>query len=407
MLEGSLTIERAPNAWYQAVDVAIMVIFGVLAGAKHVSQLIFLRVDGVIRKIFSWEHFPDNSTFGRIVRLFTPKHCQELSDVEDALRRKVWNKKWFGRITLDLDSTVRGVLGKQEGAHKGYHPEKKGQKSYHPLLCFIAETRECLHNWFRSGDAYSANGSVDFLKECLSKVPKRVWSIVLRADSAFFDGKLLAFAESRGLKYVIKVAMKGLLEVLESQSWHRIKNRPGWESTTFIYQCGDWPRPRKFVAVKQRIESDKAHDNQAMQELQRQLEEEPSTSTDDYHYFCYVTNMNMSPWGTHKFYGHRGTSENWIAWCKDQMAAGSMLTQVFWATSALFQLSILAYNLLVWMLGLTMEHGFREEPNTVRLWLIHVPAKLVEHSRQLILKLSRDWYFKHRWLNLEQALASL
>ena len=203
-----------------------MVIFGVLAGAKHVSQLIFLRVDGVIRKIFSWEHFPDNSTFGRIVRLFTPKHCQELSDVEDALRRKVWNKKWFGRITLDLDSTVRGVLGKQEGAHKGYNPEKKGQKSYHPLLCFIAETRECLHNWFRSGDAYSANGSVDFLKECLSKVPKRVWSIVLRADSAFFDGKLLAFAESRGLKYVIKVAMKGLLEVLESQSWHRIKNHP-------------------------------------------------------------------------------------------------------------------------------------------------------------------------------------
>ena len=60
LLEESLTIERGANAWYQAVDVAIMVIFGVLAGAKHVSQLIFLRVDGVIRKIFSWEHFPDN-----------------------------------------------------------------------------------------------------------------------------------------------------------------------------------------------------------------------------------------------------------------------------------------------------------------------------------------------------------
>jgi hypothetical protein len=34
--------------------------------------------------------------------------------------------------------TVIGVTGSQEGAEKGYNPMKKGQKSYHPLLCFIA-----------------------------------------------------------------------------------------------------------------------------------------------------------------------------------------------------------------------------------------------------------------------------
>ncbi len=97
--------------------------------------------------------------------LFSQTHCHELSEAEaDArkafARKKVWSKRWFGRVTLDMDSTVESVCGEQEGAAKGYNPQNPGHKSYHPLLCFIAETRECLHNWFRTGSAYSANGSV-------------------------------------------------------------------------------------------------------------------------------------------------------------------------------------------------------------------------------------------------------
>jgi len=41
-------------------------------------------------------------------------------------------KKGFGRVTLDFDSTVIGVHGSQEGADKGFNPKNKGQKSYHP-----------------------------------------------------------------------------------------------------------------------------------------------------------------------------------------------------------------------------------------------------------------------------------
>jgi hypothetical protein len=42
--------------------------------------------------------------------------------VETVARKKVWDKKWFGRVTLDLDSTVIGVNGSQEGAEKGFNP---------------------------------------------------------------------------------------------------------------------------------------------------------------------------------------------------------------------------------------------------------------------------------------------
>jgi hypothetical protein len=41
-------------------------------------------------------------------------------DVETITRQKVWEKKWFGRVTLDLDSTVIGVPGSQLGKRKRF-----------------------------------------------------------------------------------------------------------------------------------------------------------------------------------------------------------------------------------------------------------------------------------------------
>ena len=115
------------------------------------SHLVTLKADQAIRKLFGWELFPDASTFGKLFKRFNMGHCHELSEAEAEARKRVWSKKWFPRITLEMDSTVIGVTGSQEGAEKGYNPKKKGQKSYHPLLCFIVETRECLHRKTTNG----------------------------------------------------------------------------------------------------------------------------------------------------------------------------------------------------------------------------------------------------------------
>lgn len=394
MLQQHISIQRSENATYSAADAILMLAMGVLAGAKHISDLVILRTDTAIRTLFKWKDFPDNTTFGRIFRLFTPRHCKELSDVEAMARHKVWSKKFFGKITLDMDSTVRGVFGSQEGAAKGYNPKKRGQKSYHPLLCFIAETRECLHNWFRGGDAYSANGSVEFMKECFARIPKRVWKVIVRADSAFFDGDLMDYLEEKSSQYMIKVKMRGLESLLGNQKWRKLKSRPEFESAEFQFKCSEWKHSRRFVAVREII----------LTESGDSLFPGPKIT---YDYFCYVTNMNLSPLASHKYYGKRATSENWIEWCKSQMASGSILTQDFWANSAIFQSCILAYNLMVWMMWLNNQEGFKEEPNTIRMYLIHVPAKLLHRSRQWILKLSESYPFQEQWRHLEAAIMKL
>lgn len=394
MLNDMITIKRGKNAVYQVPDVIMILTMGVLAGIKHISNLVIIRGDSALRSLFKWDQFPDGTTIGRIFKRFNHKHCNELSDVESQVRNKVWSKKWFGRLTLDMDSTVKGVYGSQEGSEKGFNSKKKGQKSYHPLLCFIAENRECLNNWFRSGSAYSANGAVEFMKECFDKLPKRVWKIAVRADSAYFNGALFDYLESKGAEYLVKVKMKGLQILLEGQKWQKVKNRPGYEKTEFMYKCGGWKKERRFVAIRQ------------VTEYMIEGEMFP-TPVIEYDYFCYVTNMKLSPWASHKYYGKRATSENWIEWCKNQMASGSILTDHFWANSAIFQTCILAYNLMVWMMWLNSDNGFKEEPNTIRMCLIHVPARLRHGGRQWFLRLDRNFPFKERWQQLELSIHQL
>jgi hypothetical protein len=83
---------------------------------------------------------------------------------------------------------VKGCYGHQQGAAKGFNPSRKGQKSYHPLLAFDAASKEVLHSWPRSGDAYTGNGAGEFFIETNQRLPEGYANYVVRADSGFFSG---------------------------------------------------------------------------------------------------------------------------------------------------------------------------------------------------------------------------
>lgn len=100
-----------------------------------------------------------------------------------------------------------------------------------------------------------------------------------------------------------------------------------------------------------------------------------------YEYFCFVTTEWLSPMEAHSCYGKRATCETWIEGCKSQVNAGQIRTSEFLANAALFQCTVLAYNLLKWMAllaGGVIQHW---EVKTMRLWLIRVAGKLTKGSR--------------------------
>jgi hypothetical protein len=344
--------------------------------------------DPVVARMAGWDTVPVATTLSRIIKAVKERNIVELESIIPRLRGKVWKRlvrtgKKLAcathRILIDIDSTVQGVCGDQEGAEVGYNPHKKGQKAYHPVLAFCAETKEILHSWYRCGSAYTSNGCVEFLKELCAGLATGIRKIV-RADSGYFSGDILDYLESIDSGYLIKVKLKNLNQLLSGQQWQPVAKMSGWEGAEFQHRCGSWTTNRKFVAVRKQI-----------------------GITDDmfrtpiYDYFCYVTTEVGTPMQIHRMYGKRATCETWIEECKSQLGAGYIRTDDFLANSALFQCGVLAYNLLKWMALSVGGQLQKWEVKSIRLWLIRIAGKLTSGSRRLILKLPQNFMYQAEW----------
>lgn len=349
--------------------------------------------DKVLQSISGWKAVPVATTLSRIIKLATPADIIGIEGLVHYFRGRVWKRavrsghklrSALVEMWVDVDSTVEGVCGNQEGAEKGYNPKKKGQKSYHPLMAFVSESKEVLHSWFRCGSAYSSNGVVEFMKECLVHIRKGV-KVIFRGDSAFFTGDLLDYLESKGAGYLIKVKLKRLRALLERQVWTAVSGFSGWEQAEFQHRCMRWGVSRRFVAVRKLIR------------IERGLIDIPV-----YDYFCYVTTESLAPMEAHRKYGERATCETWIEECKSQMKAGNIRTSEFMANAVLFQSAVIAYNILKWMALLTGGMVRRWEVKSIRFWLIRIAGKLVGGGRQLTLKLPERFLHQKEWLEWER-----
>lgn len=378
--------QRSGNAEYGLSDGLFLVMIGLIAGARSLRHCVALWADGALRRVAGWLRIPDETTVGRLFKEVSARQVSGLEALNHALRHRIWERARSsgaaevggpGTLWVDIDSTVKTVHGRQEGAAKGYNPHKPGARSYHPLLAFCASTKEILQGWQRPGDAHTGNGAVGFAHQLLAQTPAHQ-RVVIRADSGFFNGALLDALEEAGQGFLIKAKQtRGLKRHLSTASWRPVPHRPGWEQCTEAYGAHGWSQRRTVVAVRYRQEP----------------EADPAQATlfgaERYQVFAYVTSEDLTPWQAHRRYGQRATSETWIEEAKNHMGLGHLKTDRFWANAALFQCAILAYNTLRWM---ALQSGNRTlqkwEPRTIRAFLIRLGGRLVTGGNQLRVKLA-------------------
>ncbi|MBF0274242.1 MAG: IS1380 family transposase [Nitrospinae bacterium] len=392
-IESYTKVKRGVNALYTFSDSVVSVVAGFIAGANTLEKVEVIGSDETLHKVTHSVPCGDSTTLGRIFRLAKAETVHGLESVVSHFRGRVWKSAMRSGIKLksacsvmwvDVDSTVVGVCGNPEGADKGYNPSKHGQKSYHPLLAFVSETKEVLHSWLRCGSAYSANGVTAFMRECMARVNKRV-RVVLRGDSAFFVEELMNYLDSANAGYLIKVKLRNLEGLLSSKTWLPAEDMKGWESTEFQHKCGSWKKERRFVALRK------------VKRVDRGLIDVPV-----YEYFCYVTTEGGSPLKIHRTYGKRATCETWIEEFKGQLKGCSIRTSDFWANSALFQCAILAYNVMKWMALLTSSTIKTWEVKSMRFWLVRMAGKLLTGSGRLVLTLPERFLYRKEWFEWEK-----
>ena len=385
-IDNQLGSLKAVNSVYSVGRIVTVLMMAIIRGAKHLSHILHLSHDGGLRKLWDWVRFPVETTVVRTLNLFGQAQVVKIADLNQNLRQKVWDRKWLGRIILDLDSTVKTVYGHQEGAEKGYNPTHRGKRSYHPLLAFIAETTEVVIGWLRPGDTFSANGSIEFAKEALSRLPKQVWKVVIRADAAFFSNAFLSFLESMGHLYVVKVKIKGWKKLLnEHADWRR--SGDGRWTAKFQAKLPGWTHERSFVAVR------------IFKEF---IEDDLFGPVPVYDYQLWVNNMPLTPNKLENFYNQRTTCENLIDVGKNQVGWCGMLTQRFWTNDLIFQIALLAYNLVVWFKMRFLPQEMQgQEVETIRSWLIRTVGHIVTTGGQRFIDLGADNPWKEFWVAIE------
>jgi len=389
----NLSVKLNHNAKYSTSSILNTIILGIQSGMNRIKKIETFSQDPLVSEILGLQGKIDEDTISNRLKRFGMEQSNELMEINGTLSKKVHKQlKTYGDI-VDIDSTVKTVYGKQEGAAVGYNPHKRGGRSYHPLMAFLNSTRECILSWLRPGDSYTSNNTPEFLKQLFSMLEGSIRDLLIRGDRGFCDDKIFNEIERRPhTAYLIKAKLKNILRLLIAQKWETIPEMSDWEMTEFKYQASGWKKERRFVALRHKLKT------------QKEGLLFPKT---DYEYFCYVTNIQDSPLYLHKLYGDRGTSENWIEAVKNQMFGCCILTDEFWANETLLLLSVMSYNISLWMRILTDKQSWKEEPNTFRAWFVQLAGKIVHSGRRVYLKMYGAYYYKEKWKKIEGGVDAL
>ena len=227
-------------------------LISVLVGARRFAHAGLLRGDRALHALMGLERFPTDDTIRNLFRAFGMGQVQRLYEplAEWQMQRLPQREDGY---TLDLDSTVFERYGQQEGSLKGHNPRKHGRPSHHPLLAVLSEAHFLLHGWLRSGNCGTSRGVEEFLKEALALWGQREKIRLLRADSGFFDDKLLSFLEQRLLPYIVVARLTPWVKraAQRVEQWTVLDD--DYAVGEFRIQLHGWSVERRFVVIREQV----------------------------------------------------------------------------------------------------------------------------------------------------------
>lgn len=326
------------------------------------------------------ERLPDLNTLYRDLRRF--EDAKLLRVLLDILREIVVEAlRQQKQVTLDIDSTVETLYGRQEGAEIGPNPHKPGRPSYHPLIARDRISDLVVHHVLRPGSAGTATDIVSFLHRTIDIVkeggPGR--TILARLDSGFESDDVMRLLERRGVGYVIKMrgtwSITSYLYGLGPRAWRRVAfdGDGEIEVADLSVKRNDWRQPRRMVVLRKR----------EMDQPQGHL-----FDRDGWSYSFFVTDREWAPEDVARFYDKRADVERTICEAKNDLSIDHVPTSSFGANAADLAIKVLARNLLVLYRDRGLKLATRFRIATLRRRFIAIAGRLVHHAGRMVLRLS-------------------
>ena len=124
----------------QIVDVLGTLLLSILAGHSRYAHISALRFDQVSPPILGMSKVISEDSARRSLQKLEQLGARNWQQRE---LRAVWEPLLYEPWVLDIDTTIKTIYGRQEGAEIGYNPHKPGRPSHTYHTYWIGRLRLC------------------------------------------------------------------------------------------------------------------------------------------------------------------------------------------------------------------------------------------------------------------------
>jgi hypothetical protein len=317
-----------------------------------------------------------------------------------------------GAVTIDLDTTDVEVYGRTK---QGVAYNHQGQRVGRPHVATWAQTETILAADLGGGVDDPRATAVGLLERALAGLPKRVRRerVALRADAGYFAGQLARAAHRNKIAFAVgakRIApLWRLLAGIAETDWHAAIDMDAAQVAVTDYAPADWPPGttlliRRVRLTPEQVSTDpRSRRRRTLHPDQRTLPLDELAAADAiYAYSFILTDLDVSSpeqaVAAEHWYRHRTSIENVFRDSKHGAALRHLPSRYPQVNTAWMWGALLAASIAGWLHQLTgtiigpdliAGHGTRDGKAmiaTLRHRLITIPARLVRHAGQLILR---------------------
>ena len=377
-------------------DVLGTILLSVLSGHSRYAHINALRNSGLDAELLKLSCLPSEDSIRRaLLKLVATEATQLqtrswLSGCFEQFYPGVLEEPWI----LDVDVTVKLLYGKQEGAVRGYNPDKPGRPGHAYHSFWVAHLRLCLDVQVHPGNRTQGSFGLGRLLDWLRERPLEERPEFVRGDISYGTEKWMQELEDLGVPYLFRLkqtkGVKELIRLIERENDWTQSPPTGWSYCESTLRLSGWSRSRRVV-VYRRVHRRKAPSKskaaalpgptEQSEQLALELVEEELTQ---YEYAVYVTTLKQPAGEIRSLYTPRGDNENGYDELKNQWGWCGFTLKDLARSELMACLIALIYNWWSLYTKLVEEEIAREAITSRPMFLMHVAKASTHESRRFL-----------------------
>lgn len=365
-------------------SVLLILIVHLMLGYRRLRDIDRYRDDPVVLRTLGLKRMPHVSTISRSLSRVDRGSAENVRQFSRDLVAARLEAEQFPRVTMDIDGSVISTGRFAEGTAVGYNTHKKGERSYYPLFCTIAQTAQVLDVYHRSGNVHDSHDSIAFMANCIAVVRARLPGAVLesRKDSAFFNDKTVDFLDSERVQFTISVPFERFSELkdrIEARShWKRLDAEWEYFESDWAPKC--WENRYRMLFLRHRVKKQRKEPVQLDLFVPHQ---------EGYEFKVIVTNKRGKAKAILLFHNGRGAQENIFSELKSQCNMDYVPTRRLCGNLLYYQSAVLAHNLYRELQMTTRSADRSTTAKRAPLWIFQEAASIRQKIIQRAGRLTR------------------